>query len=86
MANLEKHGFDFAEVIFFDWATALITQAKPDRNGGIRMKAIGYFEDGVAVVIYATLGTEALSVISFRRASKVERMALHGQAKTSDPI
>jgi uncharacterized DUF497 family protein len=40
------------------------------------MKAVGYFEDGTAVVIFATLGTEAISIISFRPASERERKVL----------
>ncbi len=67
-ANIAKHGMDFADVVFFGWETALI--AKSHSN---RMKAIGYFEDGAAVVIYAELGTEAISIISFRPANPKER-------------
>ncbi|CAI2934013.1 protein of unknown function [Aminobacter niigataensis] len=37
------------------------------------MKAVGYFDNRVAVVIFTTLGTEAMSVISFRPASAQER-------------
>lgn len=67
-ANLAKHGMDFADVVFFGWETALITGSHTNR-----MKAVGYFEDGTAVVIYAELGTEAISIISFRPANQKER-------------
>jgi uncharacterized DUF497 family protein len=70
-ANLVKHHMDFADVVFFGWETALI--AKSHSN---RMKAIGHFEDGIAVVIYAKLGTEAISIISFRPAKPKERSLL----------
>jgi uncharacterized DUF497 family protein len=43
-----------------------------------RMKAIGCFADGTAVVIFGTLGTEAISIISFRPASAKERKVLNG--------
>ncbi|ANK90629.1 MULTISPECIES: BrnT family toxin [Rhizobium] len=71
IANLQKHGFDFEDVFFFDWKNAVITSS---RDG--RFKAIGYYEDGTAVVIYALLGSEAVSIISFRPASNKERKVL----------
>ncbi|MEZ5781832.1 MAG: BrnT family toxin [Rhizobiaceae bacterium] len=67
-ANIAKHGLDFADVVLFGWETALITTSHSNR-----FKAIGRFEDGTAVVIYAELGTEAISIISFRPASANER-------------
>jgi uncharacterized DUF497 family protein/uncharacterized protein (DUF4415 family) len=68
LANLQKHGLDFADVIFFDWESALVTPTHSNR-----FKAMGYFEDGTAVVIYGLLGSEAVSIISFRPASPKER-------------
>ncbi|MBY5648408.1 hypothetical protein HFO45_09065 [Rhizobium leguminosarum] len=71
IANLQKHGFDFEDVYSFDWKNAVITTS----HGG-RFKAIGYYEDGTAVVVYALLGSEAVSIISFRPASNKERKVL----------
>lgn len=71
LANLDKHGFDFADAIFFGWEDAMIV-----RTHSRRLKAIGRFEDGMAAVVYAELGMEALSIISFRPASARERKAL----------
>ena len=71
IANFQKHGLDFADVVFFDWAGAVIETSHSDR-----MKAVGRFEDGTVVVIFATLGTEAMSIISFRPASERERKVL----------
>jgi uncharacterized DUF497 family protein len=71
LSNLAKHGLDFADVENgFDWANASIT---PVKDG--RLKALGKLSDGTVVVIFAMLGTEALSIISLRPASKRERMA-----------
>ncbi|MGI2035174.1 BrnT family toxin [Rhizobium panacihumi] len=70
-ANQDKHGLDFADVVWFGWETAVL---EPSHSG--RVKAIGYYRDGTAVVIYATLGTEAISIISFRDASPKERNRL----------
>ena len=72
IANLQKHGLDFDDVYFFDWDTALITKGHSNR-----LKAVGRYDDGTAVVIYATLGTEATSIISFRTAGEKERKAFH---------
>lgn len=67
-ANLTKHGLDFASltVEFFENAVVL-----PAKKG--RLQAIGHLADGTIVVIFVTLGTEALSVISMRPARKDER-------------
>lgn len=71
LANLTKHGFDFADVVHFEWETALITATY-----SARFKAVGYYADGTAVVIYAELGTEAISIVSFRPANTRERRLL----------
>ncbi|MEE9924013.1 MAG: BrnT family toxin [Brucella anthropi] len=73
ISNIEKHGFDFAalEDAFFDDATII-----PAKMG--RYKAIGVLEDGTIVVIFATLGTEAYSIISMRPARPDERRLYHG--------
>lgn len=69
LANLAKHGMDFADLedgTFF--LAALVVAA----NEG-RLKAIGRFQDGTIAVIFATLGTQGISVVSMRPASKKER-------------
>ena len=67
-ANLDKHGMDFADLneAFFDSALVLATH----RN---RWRAIGINIRGVVAVIFATRGTEGISIVSMRRASKKER-------------
>jgi hypothetical protein len=68
LANLDKHEMDFADLneAFFD--TALVLQTH-----GNRWRAIGVNIRGVIAVIFATRGTEAVSIISMRPASKAER-------------
>jgi uncharacterized DUF497 family protein len=68
-ANLDKHGMDFADLNegFFDNALVLATY----RN---RWRAIGINVRGVVSVIFATRGTEGVSIISKRPASKKERV------------
>ena len=69
-ANLDKHGIDFAEIGPEFFLAALV---KPARVG--RWVAIGEHH-GTIVVIFATLGSEAISIISARRASAKERKLL----------
>ena len=68
LANLAKHGLDFADLnkTFFD--SALVVPSYNKRWAGI-----GKNIRGVIVVVFVTLGKEAVSVISMRPASKNER-------------
>ena len=72
-ANLAKHGLDFADIGDLDWSRAVVVEVKTDAYGKRRLKAIGTFRDGTAAVIFSLFGQEAISVISFRRASEKER-------------
>ncbi len=68
-ANLRKHGLDFADLedgAFFE--TALVRPAKKGR-----FMAIGRLADGTISVVFAPLGSEGISIISMRLASKKER-------------
>ena len=71
LANIAKHGMDFAllDVRFFLDATIF-----PAKQG--RSMAVGRLHDGTIVVIFARLGTEGVSVISMRPASVKERSLL----------
>ena len=68
LANLDKHGLDFADLneTFFDDALVLPTYNK-------RWAGIGKNVRGVIVVVFVALGKEAVSVISMRPANKNER-------------
>jgi uncharacterized protein len=66
--NLNKHGFDFADLTAEFFAAATITDAKHGR-----MIAIGFLYEGVISTVYAKLGREAISIISMRSASRKER-------------
>jgi len=72
--NKAKHGFDFAALTVEFFAAATVQPAKQDR-----FLAIGNLNGAVVVaVVFRPLGTEALSVISMRRASEKERKLAHG--------
>ena len=69
--NVATHGFDFATLdeAVFDAAVVVFAKRR-------RFMAVG-FRDAVAVaVVFAPLGTEGISVISMRRASRKERARL----------
>lgn len=68
IANLEKHGMNFADLneTFFDNALVLPSH-------GNRYRAIGINIRGVIVVVFAAYGKEAFSIISMRPARKDER-------------
>lgn len=74
-ANLTKHGFDFAEFEeAFDFDRYVSRQTKPSRTGRSRFKLIGtWYGETVVVVIVSPLGTEAVSLVSIRRAAAIER-------------
>jgi uncharacterized DUF497 family protein len=69
LSNLDKHGLDFADLTTEFLGKAVI---QPGKHG--RLTAIAKLEEGIAVVVvFARLGSEAVSVISMRPASKRER-------------
>lgn len=70
LANLDKHGLDFADLneTFFDNALVI-----PSLNKSRRWVATGVSIRGVIVVVFARLGREGVSIISMRPASRSER-------------
>ena len=70
IAKIAKHGIDFAEIGEDFFLSAIF---RPVRQK--RFAAIGRF-DGVIAVIFVALGTEGISIISARPASKKERKLL----------
>lgn len=66
--NLAKHGLDFADLDEAFFLASLVIPANEDRH-----MAIGRLEDGTVAVVFGTLGTEGISVISMRPASRKER-------------
>jgi uncharacterized DUF497 family protein len=72
--NLSEHGLDFADAeALFDFDEAVITPTYPGSDGRARFKAIGYLGRRLVVLVFSTLGTEAVSLISLRPSSRRER-------------
>lgn len=68
ISNLAKPGLDFASLHEGFFAEAAIVPAKQGR-----WLAVGKLMDGSIAVIFATLGTEAISIVSMRPANQAER-------------
>jgi uncharacterized protein len=75
LANLINRGLDFADLDIDFFAEATVVSAKEDR-----FKAVGMFHGAVLAVIFKPLGSEALSIISMRRANRKER-SIYGQSQ-----
>jgi uncharacterized DUF497 family protein len=75
--NVEKHGIDFADVVFFDWQSAL--ELEDDRNdyGETRIKAFGLLYSRLAILVY-TRRSGIIRLISLRKANKREEAAYYG--------
>ena len=69
--NLKGRGFDFADLDIEFFAASVVVPAKEGR-----FMAIGRFRGAIMSVIFKPLGTEAVSVISMRPASRKERKVL----------
>lgn len=68
-ANIAKHGLDFSDLTSAFFLSAFV---RPAREG--RSLAIGELDGEVVIaVVFRPLGSEAVSVISMRRASRKER-------------
>lgn len=80
-ANMATHGLDLADVETFDWDTATVVPGHTSSDGRLRFRAIGWLGRNLVALVFSPLGTEAISVISLRRASRAERK-LHEKANT----
>jgi uncharacterized DUF497 family protein len=75
IANIVKHGLDFAALTEDFFADALVISGKSGRY-----LAIGKDVNGVISVVFVTLGLEGISVISMRPASRKERKLYNAQS------
>lgn len=68
LGNLAKHGLDFEDLTMAFFSDALITPSK-----GRRYVAVNIVAGDLVTVVFARLGSEGISVISMRPASRKER-------------
>jgi uncharacterized DUF497 family protein len=74
LANIAKHdGLDFADLDEMFFERSVIVPGK-----GNRLIAVGRLANGVVVVVFVALGSEGVSIVSMRPASRKERKLLDG--------
>ena len=76
--NSATHGLDLADAESFDWETAIVVSGHAGKGGRPRFRDIGRLGNELVTLVFSPLGTEAISVISLRRASRAERKR-HGK-------
>jgi len=79
-ANMATHGLDLADAETFDWDAAIVIPGHTSKDGRSRYRAIGWLGRDLVALVFSPLGSEAVSVISLRRASRAERN-LHAKSK-----
>jgi hypothetical protein len=73
-SNIAKHGMDFAALSFDFFLSCYVESAKDGRS-----LAIGNIDGTMVIaVIFRPLGSEAISVVSMRRANQKERNRMNG--------
>jgi uncharacterized DUF497 family protein len=72
-ANIVTHGLDLADAESFDWETAIVVPGHAGKDGRPRFRAIGRLGNELVTLVFSPLGTEAVSAISLRPASRAER-------------
>ena len=80
--TLTERGLDFADVVYFDWNTAIAAQDVRADYGEARMVAYGFIGKTFFALAYTMRG-QTLRVISLRRANSRERK-IYDRAKTID--
>ena len=72
----DGHGLDFADARNrFDFDTAEIGPSYSGKGGAPRFLVIGYLDGRLCALVMSPLGTEAMSIISLRPASRKEKRA-----------
>lgn len=76
LSNLQDHGLDFETARdHFAFDEAKILPTYPGADGRVRFVAVGDMDGDLVAIVFSPLGTEAISLISLRRASRKERKA-----------
>jgi uncharacterized DUF497 family protein len=72
-ANMATHGLDLADAESFEWETAIVVPGHAGSDGRPRFRAIGWLGRELVTLVFSPLGSEAISAISLRQASRAER-------------
>lgn len=71
LANIRKHGIDFADALEFEWQDAHVELDDRFDYGEERLAALGFYRGKVHMIVYAERGS-AKRIISFRKATRRE--------------
>lgn len=71
LANLKKHGVDFADIEEFDWNGAVVWIDDSENYGEERFRALAVFRGRIHLVAFTMRGANT-RIISFRKAEKRE--------------
>jgi uncharacterized DUF497 family protein len=71
LANLKKHGVDFADIYEFDWTSAHLSTDDSKAYGEERIIAVGPVRGRLHVLVYTERNLRT-RIISFRQADKRE--------------
>ena len=66
-----RHGYDFAEIIDFDWDSALVEEDSRYDYGETRYMTLGYLRKRLVMLVF-TLRGDVIRVISLRKANSYE--------------
>ena len=72
IANLAKHGVDFAVIEAFEWATALVRADVRFDYGEVRLVALGLIGSRLHALVY-TVERRVVWIISLRKANNTEK-------------
>lgn len=78
--NEVERGLPFELANEFSWSTALVAEDARRDYGERRLRAVGFIGEHLHVLVF-TLRSDALHVISLRRANRRERNRYAAQAK-----
>jgi uncharacterized DUF497 family protein len=73
LETLQNRGLDFADTYRFDWEDALYAPTYPAEDGRARTMAVGMIDGHLFTIIFSASGSEAISIVSMRPASRKER-------------
>jgi uncharacterized protein len=71
LANILKHGADFASVALFEWESAIVKEDRRRKYGETRQIAKGFIAGRLYILVYI-VRDEDIRVISLRRANRRE--------------
>jgi len=70
--NIRYRGLSFERVADFDFDTSIYIHDNRKDYGETRIRALGYLDERLHVLVYVRLSAKVIRIISFRKANKRE--------------